>query len=419
MKAKIRFFYDIVCPYAYLASTQIHQLLPYAEIQWVPILLGGIFKQLQAPQVPAQHMSPAKQLMNQVELYRWAKQWQIPFSFSEHHPQRTVETMRFLCAIEDQNLLQQATKLLYAYYWQKQEKLSTALLDQISIELGLDQGLWARESSKQRLIDQTQEAYALGVFGVPSFVIDQEIFWGQDRLNLLIEYIKKTQPKPQNTLRFYHDFSSPFSFLASTQIQSFAKSHDVEVEYFPILLGALFKEINTPIVPLLSMNASKQQYILKDLKRWADHWDVPLTIPSFFPLKSTNLLRISMIEPRLIDHIYHAIWVENRAIHQEEELFLFLDEYAEKYDYQSQKLYQTAMSDQYKEKLRQNTSFAVENQVFGVPTIEVLGLNQAQKQYQDEIRQSSQLDEKSMLFWGQDRFDQLSAFLKLRSTKKE
>ncbi len=408
MKAKVRFFYDIVCPYAYLASTQIKQLLPYADVEWVPILLGGIFKHLQAPQVPALQMSTGKQLMNHLELYRWAKQWQVSFSFSQHHPQRSVEAMRLLCAIEDPLLLERVTQRLYQAYWQNQERLDIELLTQISLDFQLPPLLWTQEQAKQKLIQQTQQAFELGIFGVPSFIVDDQIFWGQDRISLLIDHIKPQK----NILRFYHDFSSPFSFLASTQIQAFAKLHAVELQAFPILLGALFKEINTPQVPLLSMNASKQAYVLKDLDRWAKHWGIPLKIPSFFPFKSTTLLRLSLLEPKLINHIYHAIWVENLDIHEGQALHSFLIQYESVYGYDADLLLEKANRDEIKEKLRQNTAFAVENQVFGVPTIEVLHLNPAQKQYQEELQKSANLNPKALLFWGQDRFDQLSEFLK-------
>ena len=93
---RARFFYDIVCPYAYLASTQVAKIAADtgAEIEWVPMLLGGVFRALKAPQVPAQQMAPAKARMNTLDLSRWAKRWGVAFSFSSHHPQRTVEAMR-------------------------------------------------------------------------------------------------------------------------------------------------------------------------------------------------------------------------------------------------------------------------------------------------------------------------------------
>ena len=90
---RARFFYDVVCPYAYLASTQVEELAcdVGVEIEWVPMLLGGVFRAHDAPQVPAAHMSPAKARMNGLDLERWSSRWGVPFSFSGHHPQRTVE----------------------------------------------------------------------------------------------------------------------------------------------------------------------------------------------------------------------------------------------------------------------------------------------------------------------------------------
>jgi 2-hydroxychromene-2-carboxylate isomerase len=420
-KQKIRFFYDIVCPYAYLASTQIDRLEKYADVEWVPMLLGGIFKYLQAPQVPALQMSKGKAMMNELDLYRWADQWQVPFQFSPHHPQRSVECQRLLCMVEgDQR--RAMSQRLYQAYWQDGMIINEDLLADICRSFDLPENLWQTEEAKQKLIASTEIAYRLGVFGAPTFEINGELFWGQDRIDLMMDrYFKhltqrgghwENHSQHKNTLIFYHDFSSPFSYLASTQIKKLAQANGVHLIYRPILLGALFKQIQTPDVPFLAMNASKQKYILKDLTDWAKFWNVPFYFNAHFPIRTPQLLRLSIIEPRLIDEIYHAIWVENRSFQNDQAIADFLAEKSKIYDFDVQILLSQMSQDEVKMQLRENTSQAQNLDVFGVPTIEVLDLEENQRLWQQRITQKSKIEEKSLLFWGQDRLIMLDHFLK-------
>ena len=114
----IEFFYDIVCPYAYLASVQIERIsLQYnIPIRWIPVLLGGIYNAVSAPQQPMKQWSSAKIQWNATDLQRQVKEAEVPFSFHPKHPQRTVEVMRLLsiCSEEKRALL---SKRLYQAYW--------------------------------------------------------------------------------------------------------------------------------------------------------------------------------------------------------------------------------------------------------------------------------------------------------------
>ncbi len=433
MRQKIRFFYDIVCPYAYLASTQITRLDQYADVEWVPMLLGGIFKSLQAPQVPALQMSKGKAIMNELDLYRWADQWQVPFQFSPHHPQRSVEAQRLLCMVEG-DLRKKISQQLYQIYWQDGLVLNDDVLREICLTYQLTAEIWKTDIAKEKLIALTDLAYQLGVFGAPTFEINGVLFWGQDRIDLMIDRYFEPQPyrggrweqasaikasaikasaikSNQNTLVFYHDFSSPFSYLASTQIKKLANANGMHLIYRPILLGALFKQIQTANVPFLTMNASKQKYILKDLLDWAAFWDVPFHFNSHFPIRTPQLLRLSIIEPRLIDEIYHALWVENRSL-QAEDFTAFLTEKSQAYDLDVDLLLHQINQDEVKDQLRDNTHQAQALDLFGVPTIEVLDIQPHQKLWQERIAKKSKIEEKSLLFWGQDRLIMLDHLLK-------
>lgn len=192
MPEPIRFFYDIVCPYAYLASTQIDRLRSEtgAEVVYQPMLLGGVF---QALGVSAPTMPPPKARHNLLDMHRWAEHFDVPLTMPPTHPRRTVQAMRVLVAAENDRA--HATDLLFHAYWATGEDIADPqVLRRVLTAGGLDgDALVAQsteESTKTALRTRTDEAVALGVFGAPSFVVGDLLFWGQDRLQFVIDAVK-------------------------------------------------------------------------------------------------------------------------------------------------------------------------------------------------------------------------------------
>ena len=120
-------------------------------------------------------------------------------------------------------------------------------------------------------------------------------------------------------VEFFFDFSSPFAYLASTQIEALAARKGALLVYRPFLLGALFKAIGTPNVPLFAMPAPKRRLVTADLHRWADHWGVPFRFASRFPMNTVKPLRMVLATPEdhvaaLVNAVYRAYWAEDRDI---------------------------------------------------------------------------------------------------------
>src|SRR5262245_7362410 len=91
---RVDFYYDFSCPYAYLGHTQIEALCDRggAELVWKPFLLGGVFKAIGAPDMPA--MPPAKLRLNALDMTRWADHWGVALRMPATHPNRTVLALR-------------------------------------------------------------------------------------------------------------------------------------------------------------------------------------------------------------------------------------------------------------------------------------------------------------------------------------
>ena len=188
----------------------------------------------------------------------------------------------------------------------------------------------------------------------------------------------------QPSFEFYFDYSSPFAYLGSTQVPRLASEFNAHAVLKPILLGAIFKAIGTPMVPVMTFPEVKRNYYGKDLDRWAKHWGVPFKFTTRFPMNTVKPLRLTLAmmadeSPQvesLMHAIFKALWVDNRDISSPETLAEILSEtnidgsYLEKIGDESVKT-----------DLRNRTDEAITRGVCGAPTYAV-----------DE-----------MLFWGQDR----------------
>jgi len=200
--ARVDFYYDVVCPYAYLAHTQIERVCGEvnAELRWKPILLGGLFRVIGAGDGPMPSMAPAKARLNLLDMQRWAEHWDVPLRLPAEHPRRTVLAMRAILAASDPLA---ATKALYRAYWvDGRDVANPDTVAAVLSETGLDgDALVTRAvdpTIKQALRESTDEAAAAGAFGVPACVVhvagrEPELFWGQDRLLLLSRFIAKTE----------------------------------------------------------------------------------------------------------------------------------------------------------------------------------------------------------------------------------
>ncbi len=127
----------------------------------------------------------------------------------------------------------------------------------------------------------------------------------------------------------YFDYSSPFAYLGTTQIERVAREADAEVRFRPFLLGALFKSIGTPMVPLQTFPDAKRKHQALELTRWAAHWGVPFRFTSTFPLNTIAALRITLLaecEPRLIHRIMRAAWVDDEDVSLPEVLVRCVEE---------------------------------------------------------------------------------------------
>jgi 2-hydroxychromene-2-carboxylate isomerase len=182
----VLFSYDIVCPYAYLASTQIEALCARhdAALAFRPILLGGLLRTVGTPD-PLATMPAAKARMSRLDALRWADHYGVPLRWPEGHPRRTVDAMRLLTAMPGPRRAALTRALYFAYWADGEDVADRAVLER---HLGAPVApLVDDPAHKQALRAATDSAAAEGLFGVPSFQVTADdgarwLFFGQDRL---------------------------------------------------------------------------------------------------------------------------------------------------------------------------------------------------------------------------------------------
>lgn len=181
---------------------------------------------------------------------------------------------------------------------------------------------------------------------------------------------------------FFFDFSSPFAYLASTQVEALAARKGATLVYRPFLLGALFKAIGTPNVPLFAMPEPKRKHVTADLHRWADHYGVPFRFASRFPMNTVKPLRMVLAAPQdrvadLVAATYRAYWVDDRDISADD----VLESVATSVGLDGAALVAATADERLKQRLKEATELAERSGVCGAPCFLVGDL----------------------LFWGQDR----------------
>jgi len=192
---QLLFYYDVVCPFAYIASTRVQELAQHtnAELIYKPVLLGGIFRGIGNDDDPNKTMSPAKARHNTLDMQRWADYFNVRLKRPDNHPRRTVLAMRTILAAEDS--LISATDALFKCYWgQGLDVSDPKVVESALTDAGLDGDRLVQAAGTQPIKDElrtrTDEAIARGLFGVPSFVVGDQLFWGQDRLHFVEQALK-------------------------------------------------------------------------------------------------------------------------------------------------------------------------------------------------------------------------------------
>jgi len=205
MPLPIDFWFDFSCPYAYLASTQVDRLAREtgSEVRLQPFLLGGVFRTIGQSQNLSATLSPAKAAHNRLDVIRWASWFDVPLRAPVRHPNRTVDALRVLLASPG-DAWPAVVRQFFAAYWVDAQDVSDAAVLRARLDaLGLDAAAILAQADtpevRAQLHERTERALAAGVFGAPAFGVGDQLFWGQDRLDMVARAANGWVPRPDLT----------------------------------------------------------------------------------------------------------------------------------------------------------------------------------------------------------------------------
>lgn len=198
-KQTLEFWFEFASSYSYLSVMRIEPLARAAGVtlQWRPFLLGPVFLSLGWNDSPFNIYPPKGRYMWR-DLARLASRYGLPLKVPSRFPRNGLLAARVALAGADEAWMPAFCRaVMRANFAEDQEIAEIEVIRAIltSLELPVDAILARAESpeNKQALRRQTERAGEIGLFGAPSFVTpDGELFWGNDRLEDALEWVRKT-----------------------------------------------------------------------------------------------------------------------------------------------------------------------------------------------------------------------------------
>jgi 2-hydroxychromene-2-carboxylate isomerase len=196
MAGAIDFFFDFTSPYGYMASEHVDALAAkyQRDVNWHPILLGFIFKQ--TGQVAPMQV-PLKGPYSLHDMRRSARYYQVPLKFPTEFPKLAIAATRGFYWLKDQDpaLAHKFARGVYRAYFVDDRDIGNAeVIAEIAGGADIDRAAFTAalqiDAVKERFKSANDSAIARGVFGSPYFIVDNEPFWGADRMAQLEHWLK-------------------------------------------------------------------------------------------------------------------------------------------------------------------------------------------------------------------------------------
>ena len=191
MTKSIDFYFDFISPYSYLAHKKIINLNLRNIFNYKAILLGGLHN-LAEVTPPAFNERKMKNMKDDCILI--AKKNKISFEWNQKFPINSLYLMRGFLIIDD-NKKNKFIDLCFDAYWKdNMDILNEKNIQKILTDCAIDHTFFEESIKEQKIKDKlkdlTSEAFKLNVFGAPTFLVNNKLFWGQDRLEYAIDESK-------------------------------------------------------------------------------------------------------------------------------------------------------------------------------------------------------------------------------------
>jgi len=181
---RVLWYFDFVSPFSYLCLARLAELPRDVELAYRPVLFAGLLQHFG-------QKGPAEIDAKRRWTYRWC-QWSadrlgVPFRFPAVHPFNPLHHLRLALAA---GATPRAVRAIFEALWSSgADPSDAARFAALCAELQVDQARLAHPEVKEQLRRNTEEAAAAGVFGVPTFIVDGELFWGVDSVDFLKAFL--------------------------------------------------------------------------------------------------------------------------------------------------------------------------------------------------------------------------------------
>ena len=189
------FYFDFISPYSFLAHKKIKKIEEKNSIKVIykPILLGGLHN-LHGIKAPAFIPAKAKNMIRDCKLI--AEKDGVRFKFNSYFPIKSLNLMRGVFVAEEDNCKSYYIDNIFNAIWQDGLNMNDeTVIQKILQNLNINPKTFILRSTsssiKDYLKERTAEAYKKGIFGAPSFISNNKIFWGQDRLEFVLNEANK------------------------------------------------------------------------------------------------------------------------------------------------------------------------------------------------------------------------------------
>ena len=191
----LEFYFDFISPYSFLAHKQIRKIENNEGIKIIykPVLLGGLHN-LHGIKAPAFIPAKAKHMVRDCKLI--AEKNNIRFKFNSYFPIRSLNLMRGVLVAEEDNVKKYYIDNIFNTIWQDGLNMNDAIVIQKILQnLNINPKTFSLRTTSSLIKDllrkKTNDAYEKGVFGAPTFVVNNKIFWGQDRIEFALREASK------------------------------------------------------------------------------------------------------------------------------------------------------------------------------------------------------------------------------------
>jgi len=189
------FYFDFVSPYSFLAHKEIRKIEDRIKIKitYKPMLLGGLHN-LHGIKAPAFIPAKAKHMVRDCKLI--AERNSVKFKFNTYFPIKSLNLMRGVLVAEEDNIKNYYIDSIFNTVWQDGLNMNDDnIIQKVLKNININPKTFSLRSTssliKDSLRKKTSEAYEKGIFGAPTFVSNNKIFWGQDRIEFALKEASK------------------------------------------------------------------------------------------------------------------------------------------------------------------------------------------------------------------------------------